>query len=631
MTRETGADPDEVRAMSATDFNANLRDLQFVLFEQLGAQELCKLTPFEDFSVSDFQLVLTEAARFAKEVLGPANRPADAVGCTYTAATDPGGIPGVTTPPALREAWQQFREAGWICMNGHQEHGGQGLPTVVAMLAGELFTGSCCSLALCSLLTQGVIHILEKFGTDEMKHVYLPKLFAGEWTGTMVLTEAQAGSDVGASRARARKLDDGTYVVSGEKVFITYGDHDLADNVVHLVLARTEGAPVGTKGLSLFVVPKYLPKADGSVGAFNDVRCSGIEHKMGIHGSATCTMSFGEDGQCRGWILGREGDGIRIMFHMMNEARIDCGVQGSAQASAAYLNALSYARERTQGTHILAGKDPDAAKVTIDQHPDVRRMLLSMKAYAEGMRALLASTAKLVDLSLYARTDEEKAAAQARLDLLTPICKAHCSDMGFQVCHTAVQAYGGYGYLRDYPVEQYLRDVRISSIYEGTNGIQAMDLLGRKLPMQGGKVFGGWVADILGLARELDADPVLGDAARSLAAATGALGKAAQVLAGLAREKTDEAFLHASAFLTIMGDVAIGHQLLLQARLAAPKVTELVGAAPTAEAVAASPEATFYAGKLAAARWFAANVLPLRRAMADVIGAGDRTPLDVVF
>jgi len=618
--------------MSATEFNVNLRDLQFVLFEQLGAKDLCKLAAFKDFSASDFQLVLTEAARFAKEVLGPANRPADAVGCTYTAAAGNGGIPTVTTPPALKAAWQQFRESGWICMNGHQEHGGQGLPTVVAMLAGELFTGSCCALALCSLLTQGVIHILEKFGTEEMKHVYLAKLFAGEWTGTMVLTEAQAGSDVGASRARARKLADGSYAISGEKVFITYGEHDMADNIVHLVLARAEGAPAGTKGLSLFVVPKYLPNADGSVGAFNDVRCSGIEHKMGIHGSPTCTLSFGEDGECRGWILGREGDGIRIMFHMMNEARIDCGVQGSAQASGAYLNALSYARERLQGAHLLAGKDPDAPKVTIDQHPDVRRMLLSMKAYAEGMRALLASTALLVDLSTHAATEEERAAAQARLDLLTPICKAHCSDMGFQVCHTAVQAYGGYGYLRDYPVEQYLRDVRISAIYEGTNGIQAMDLLGRKLPMQGGKVFGAWVADILALARELDGDAQLGDAARSLAGATTALGKAAQHLAGLARAKTEEAFLHASAFLAIMGDVAIGHQLLLQARIAAPKVAQLCGAAPRPEAIAASSEATFYAGKIAAARWFAANVLPQRRAMAEIIVVGgDRTPLDVVL
>ena len=618
--------------MSETDFNVNLRDLQFVLFEQLKAGDLCNLPPFEDFSTDDFKMIIDEAARFAKEVLGPANRPGDTIGSQYASAAQPGAIPTVTTPAPTRAAWEAFREAGWICMNGGMEHGGQGLPTTVAVMAGELFAGANCSLSLCALLTQGVIHILEKFAPAEMKEAYLPKLFSGEWTGTMVLTEAGAGSDVGASKTRARKAPDGDhYLISGEKIFITYGEHDMADNIVHLVLARAEGAPAGTKGLSLFVVPKYLLNTDGSVGAFNDVRCAGIEHKLGIHASPTCTMSFGEDGACRGWLLGREGDGIRIMFHMMNEARIDCGFQGAAQASAAYLSALSYARERVQGSSLLAGKDPSAPKVTIDQHPDVRRMLLSMKAYVEGMRALLMSTALYHDLADHAEDDTERAAAKARLDLLTPVCKAHCSDMGFQVCHTAVQVYGGYGYLRDYPVEQYLRDVRIAAIYEGANGIQAMDLLGRKLPMQGGKVFQSWLGEVVGLAKELEGDALLGGAAKSLAATGNALGKAAMHLATLARERVDEAFLHASPFLAVMGDVAIGHQLLLQARIAAPKVVDLIGEAPSRDAIARSPEATFYAGKVECARWFAANVLPVRAAEAAGLASGDRTPLDVVL
>jgi alkylation response protein AidB-like acyl-CoA dehydrogenase len=616
--------------MSETEFNANLRDIQFVLFEQLHVEELCKLAPFKDFGKADFQLVLSEAARFAKEVLGPANRPADAVGCSYEKPAQAGGVPVVKTPPALREAWQQFRQAGWICMNGGQEHGGQGLPTTVAALAGELFTGSCCALALCSLLTQGVIHVLEKFGADELKAVILPKLFSGEWTGTMVLTEAQAGSDVGASKTRAKKTDDGNYLISGEKIFITCGDHDLADNIVHLVLARVEGALAGTKGLSLFVVPKFRVNADGSLGAFNDVRCSGIEHKMGINGSPTCTMSFGEDGDCRGTLLGREGDGIRIMFHMMNEARIDCGFQGQSQASAAYLNALDYARQRVQGSSIKDGKDPNAPKVTIDQHPDVRRMLISMKAYAEGLRALLASMARLVDLSQHAATPEEREAAGARLELLTPIGKAHGSDMGFQACHTAVQVFGGYGYLRDYPVEQYLRDVRISSIYEGANGIQAMDLLGRKLPMAGGKVFQAWAEEVVATARELADDERMGAAARKLIEATTALGKAAAYLGGIARQRVEVAFLHASPFLAVMGDVAIAHQLLVQAGIAKPKLFAIVGT-PSAEAIANSPEATFYAGKAECARWFCANVLPQRIAQAEAICTGDTSPLEIVF
>ena len=611
--------------MSETDYTVNLRDLHFVLFEQVGTSALTKLPPFRDYSESDFKMVVDEAVRFAREVLAPVNRPSDEQGCTFSSGQ-------VSVPGGIRSAWQAYREAGWICMNGGAEHGGQGLPTTVAIAAGEVFTGSCLSLALCSLLTQGVIHVLERFAPEEMQNIYLPKLFGGDWTGTMVLTEAQAGSDVGASKTRARKAASGShYLIEGEKIFITCGDHDLAENIVHLVLARVEGAQAGTKGLSLFVVPKLRVGDDGSLGELNDVRCTGIEHKMGIHGSPTCTMSFGEDGDCRGYLLGDEGQGIRIMFHMMNEARIDCGVQGSALANTSFLNALSYAQQRVQGSTLADARNPEAPRVTIDKHPDVRRMLLTMKAYSEAMRGFLVSTARLIDISEHSENEEERAEARARLELLTPICKAHCSDMGFMVCNLAIQAYGGFGYLTDYPVEQALRDVRIASIYEGTNGIQAMDLLGRKLPMKGGKVFQGYLEEILTLTGALDDDPRLGEAARGLTRAVKALGGAARHLGALARENTDEAFLHASSLLSVMGDCALGYTLLQQAQIARARLTALLSDAPSQAAVAGSPEATFYAGKIDAARHFAATVLPPRTAEAEAIVNGNSAPLDVVF
>ena len=611
--------------MSSTEFNVNLRDLQFVLFEQLKVDDLCKMKAFADFSVDDFRMIVDEAARFAREAVAPANRPGDEIGCRFEKGD-------VKVPDPVKKAWHAYREAGWICMNGHAAHGGQGLPTTISISVGELFTGACCSMSLFALLTQGVIHILERFAPEETQAMYLPKLFAGDWTGTMVLTEGGAGTDVGAAKTKARKAGDGDhYLISGEKIFITAGDHDMAENVVHLVLARVEGAQPGSKGLSLFLVPKFRLNADGTPGDFNDVRCVGIEHKLGIHASPTCTMSFGDDGDCRGQILGREGDGIRIMFHMMNEARIDCGVQGLALGSAAYLNALSYAQERVQGAELSQARNPDAPRATIDKHPDVRRMLLWMKAHVEAMRSLLVSTANLIDVSENGGDESERLRAKGFVELLTPICKARCSDVGFQIATTAVQVYGGYGYTQEYPVEQHLRDVRISAIYEGANGVQAMDLLGRKLGMQKGAVFQAYMKEMGALVRSLADHATLGGAAAELGKAAQAVGETAMYLGVLARERVDEAFLWATDFLQQMGDCVFGYQLLQQATLAAGKLEELVGANPDRDTIANSPEATFYAGKVESARFFAASVLPHCAATAAAVKSGSSAPLDVVF
>ncbi|MEZ4605189.1 MAG: acyl-CoA dehydrogenase family protein, partial [Desulfobacterales bacterium] len=389
-----------------------------------------------------------------------------------------------------------LREGEWIAMTEDPEIGGQGLPHMVAQVAAEYIVGADFSFGAFGFATHGAAKMIEVFGTEKQKELYLGKMYSGQWGGTMVLTEPEAGSDVGALTTTAKKNDDGTYSISGNKIFITCGEHNLTENIVHPVLARIEGAPAGTKGISLFIVPKIWVNDDGSLGDPNDVVCTGIEEKLGLHASPTCQLTFGGKGNCRGVLLGEENKGMRVMFHMMNEARLGVGALGLFNASCAYLYAVNYAKERIQGRDLAEMLNKDAPSVNIIRHPDVRRMLMWMKTHTEGMRSFVYYVSYLFDKMQCADSKEEKTKIDDFIGLLTPIIKSYCTDRGFEATVQAMQVYGGYGYTADYPVERLMRDSKINSIYEGTNGIQAMDLLGRKMGMKKGAVFMEFLGEI---------------------------------------------------------------------------------------------------------------------------------------
>ena len=458
-----------------TSYAAPLADMRFVIHEVVGLEAVAAMPGCEDATPDLVDAVLDEAAKFGAEVLAPLNHPGDAQGCVFE-----NGV--VRTPDGFREAYARFVEGGWNGLPCDPEHGGQGLPRLLSTAVSEIWDAANLSFSLCPMLTLGAVELLMAHGSEQQKAIYLPKLVAGVWNGTMNLTEPQAGSDL--SRVRARAVKDGdVYRITGQKVFITYGEHDFTENIVHMVLARTPDAPPGVKGISLFIVPKFLVNADGSLGARNDLRCVSLEHKMGIHASPTALMSFGDDGGAAGLLVGEENRGLENMFTMMNDARLAVGLEGVAVAERAYQQARDYARERVQGRALGgAGADP----VTIVQHPDVRRMLLSMKAQTEAMRALAYFVAACMDFAKRHPDTQVRRERQMLVDLLTPVVKAWSSDTGIEVANTGVQVHGGMGYIEETGAAQYLRDVRIAAIYEGTNGIQAMDLVGRKVGRDGG-------------------------------------------------------------------------------------------------------------------------------------------------
>jgi alkylation response protein AidB-like acyl-CoA dehydrogenase len=461
---------------------------------------------------------------------------------------------------------------------------------------------------------------VEHFGTEAQKKTYLKKMFTGEWGGTMLLTEPEAGSDVGALTTTAVKNEDGTYSITGSKIFISSGEHDLCENIIHPVLARIEGAPAGTKGISLFLVPKFRVNPDGSPGEFNDVVCTGIEEKMGIHGNATCSLTLGGKGQCVGTLLGEENKGMRAMFLMMNEARLLVGMQGFSCASASFMNAVNYARERVQGRHLLRMMDHSAPSVPIIQHPDVRRMLITMKAYVEGMRSLLYYTGYLSDLKRTADSEEEKAKFQGIIDLLIPICKGYVTDKAWEVCSLGVQVYGGYGFIKEYPQEQLLRDCRITMIYEGTNGIQAMDLLGRKLGLNKGKPIMdlmGEIQNTLVQAKEIE---TLKPMAASVEAALNKLGEVAMHLGGKAMSpEVLTAFAFAYPFMEVSGDVVLAWMLLWRATIAARKL----------EKGAKKKDQAFYEGQVKGAEFFTQTVLPVTQGKMRSILATNPAAIDI--
>jgi alkylation response protein AidB-like acyl-CoA dehydrogenase len=471
---------------------APLADIRFTLDKVVGLGELLQADRFDGLDTDTVYGAIEEAARFITEVFGPLNVIGDLQGSNLVDGA-------VVTPDGWSAAYAKFVDAGWGALPFDPEYGGGGFPDLIGIVLQEMMVASNMSFSLCPLLTQGAIHALEEVADAELTERYLSKLVTGEWTGTMNLTEPEAGSDVGALRTRAVPNGDGTYAITGNKIFITYGDHEMTENIVHLVLARTPDAPPGTKGISCFLVPKYLANADGSIGSRNDLKCVSLEHKMGIHASPTCVMSYGDDGGATGWLLGNEFDGMRVMFIMMNMARLSVGVQGLGIGERATQASIRYANERLQGQ--LPGREKGKS-VAIVEHPDVRRTLLTMRAYSEAMRALLYEAVAAYDLSRHANDAEQREAARELCELLTPVAKAWATDLGVELASHAVQVHGGMGYVEETGVAQLLRDSRIAPIYEGTNGIQAMDLVGRKVPMR----MGGVVTDLIARMRDLDKD-----------------------------------------------------------------------------------------------------------------------------
>ncbi len=592
-------------------YKADLRELFFVLFEQYDFNAFAGKGPFEGWDEDTARSVLKETYRISTEVLGPLNSSGDREGCKVVDGR-------VITPKGFKEAWKQLYEAGLKQISVAPEFGGQGAPNALYALIEELTSGANTAFNMYPGLAWGAAEVIAECGTEAQKKTYVEKMFNGTWGGTMCLTEPHAGSDVGAAVSRAVKQADGTYKISGTKIFISGGDHDLAENIVHLVLARVDGAPAGTKGLSLFIVPRVRD------GKSNDVAVASIEHKMGINGSATCVLNFGENDACFGELVGMvENQGMPQMFRMMNGARIAVGIQGMAVASSAYLNALEYAKDRKQGAHYKQFKDPKAPRVAIIEHPDVRRMLLEMKAITEGIRSLVVKLAAHRDqFALYSGKDDDKAAYhQGQVDLLTPLVKAYSSEESFRLCALAQQVYGGAGFLKDWPVEQYTRDAKIFSIYEGTTHIQSMDLVGRKLGQNGGANFQAFMGDLNTFVEANRGSATFGRELELLSGASEALVGWAMGMMGWAQGgKLELVPLVANRFLMAMSELAVGY-LLLDAGV---KAEAKLKALPEGHV-----DRAFYEGKKFSALWYARNMLPQVKHHAEVALLEDLTPVEI--
>lgn len=600
-------------------YRVDLQDIEFQIFDWLQVDDLLGAEAFGEWDRETLKMVLQEATELAVRELAPINAEGDRKGVTWKDGS-------VAVPPSVHGAWKLFRDGGWLGISGAPEFGGLGLPATVGSALNEIFAGANLSFSLVTLLTRGACELIEHHGDDALRARFCERMIHGEWTGTMCLTEPQAGSDVGASTTSAHKLEDGTYSIAGEKIFITSGEHDLADNIVHAVLARTPDAPAGSRGLSLFIVPKRWVEQDGSLGADNDVYCAGVEHKLGIHASPTCSMLFGREERCRGFLLGEEGQGLRLMFDMMNAARIEVGIEGVAVASASYYAARDYALERKQMRHWdrASGR---RGQVQILEHPDVRRLLFTSYSYIQAMRALLMRTSFYLDQSKVTE-GEERERYKALVALLTPVCKAWPTDWGFRITEWTLQVFGGYGYTRDYPAEQYLRDAKIASLYEGTNGIQALDFVGRKLSMAGGAPLRGLLQEMRETVERLRADDTLGGAAEQLALG---LDRFEQILQEVPRQ--DEAqlllTLNAVPMTDLVGAVLGGGLLLQQAELAGRRLDEILegkglkaGDEAATELLASHDTASFLHNKVQSALHFCYRAVPVAAAQSNaVLGA----------
>ncbi len=590
---------------------ADRRDVDFVLHEQLNVAQLSQFERFEEFNKKTIDMVVSEARNLAIKELLPYLKEADEEGCSF----DNGKV---TVPKAFHRAYALFCKGEWIAMCDDPKWGGQGMPSTVALAANNYFNGANYPFMLHNILSHGAGKLVECFGTDKQKELFLEKMYTGVWGGSMLLTEPEAGSDVGALTTKAVPNGDGTYSITGNKIFISSGENDLVDNIIHPVLARIEGAPAGTAGISLFLVPKFWIHDDGSQGDFNDVICTGIEEKMGIHGSPTCSMALGGKGQCRGTLLGQENRGMSAMFVMMNEARLHVGMQGFACASASYLNSLNYARDRVQGAALTAAKGSPG--VPIIQHPDIRRILLTMKSYSEGMRSILYYVGLMEDMIKVSEDDADKQRYQGIIDVLVPVAKGYITDRAFDMCSQGVQVFGGYGFTKEYPQEQLLRDCKITQIYEGTNGIQAMDLLGRKLGLNKGKAFTDLLAEVqktIDTAKQIQELTPLAD---MVDAAVVKLMETAQSLGAVMGAKNiAAAFVQAHPFLDVTGDTLMGWMLLWRATIA----TQKLGDSPKKKDIA------FYEGQIKSAQFFIHSVLPVARGKMEVIMTGDTAAVDI--
>jgi alkylation response protein AidB-like acyl-CoA dehydrogenase len=622
----TNDNPKLKKGCAMAQIIADRGDIDFVLYEQFHVEEFTRHPQYDSFNKKTFDLMISEARNLAIQEILPTFAEGDREGAKYENGQ-------VKVPGCYHRPFQLMREGEWTAMTADPEFGGQGLPQCIAQAAAEYLVGANYAFTLYGFVGHAAGELIEYFGTEKQKKLFLKKMYTGQWSGTMQLTEPQAGSDIGAITTSAAKNADGTYSLSGNKTFITAGDQDLTENIIHPVLARIEGAPEGTKGISLFIVPKIWVNDDGSLAAPNDIVCTAIEDKMGIHGSATCSMTLGGKGNCRGLLLGEENKGLRLMFHMMNNARLAVGVIGFTCASSAYLYALNYARERLQGKDLAEILDPDAPQVPIIRHPDVRRMLMWMKAHVEGMRSLIYFVSTAFDKRDCADSDAEREYYQGLIDLLTPVVKSYCSERGFEVCVEAMQVYGGYGYMRDYPLEQLLRDCKIASIYEGTNGIQAMDLLGRKLGMKKGEVFMNYLAEMQKTVADAKAISGLQDLAAKVESAINRLGDTAMHMGQTALSPDLKiAFAFAKPFLDVIGDVSLAWMMLWRAAIALPKLEKIAGGPDTKarrQKPAKNKKAAFYQGQLQTANYFINAVLPIAIGRMEAIASSDASTLEI--
>ncbi|MBF0201080.1 MAG: acyl-CoA dehydrogenase [Desulfamplus sp.] len=590
---------------------ADRRDVDFVLHEQFGIEQLSEHECFADFNAKTIDMIVSEARQLAIKELLPLMGEGDLEGCTFHDGQ-------VKVPGSFHRAYDLFRKGGWIAMCEDTAWGGQGMPATVALAADNYFNAANYPFMLHNILAQGAGKLIERFGTELQKKLFLKNLYSGQWGGSMLLTEPDAGSDVGALTTKALPNGDGTYSITGNKIFISSGETDLVPNIIHPVLARIEGAPPGTAGISLFLVPKIWVNHDGSLGEPNDIICTGIEEKMGIHASPTCSMALGSRDICRGTLLGEENRGMRAMFVMMNRARLHVGMQGFSCASASYLNALAYARRRIQGKSPEASTDADP-RVPIIEHPDVRRMLLTMKSFTEGMRSLLFYTGFMEDMARVAGSHGEKALYQGRIDILIPVAKGYVTDRAFEMCSLGVQILGGYGFTRDFPQEQLLRDCKITQIFEGTNGIQAMDLLGRKLGRDQGPF-----EELLQEAQKTVARAREVSALKGIARALEGNILKLKAVAGHLRKKLQSgdipwAFAQAHPFLEVTGDTLTAWMLLWRALTAVQKL----------ESASGKKDISFYEGQLRSAGFFMGSVLPVSLGRMEAILLDDRSVADM--
>lgn len=586
-------------------YKAPLRDMRFVLYDVMDGDGLAALPGLSDFTRDLVDPILDEAARLSEEVLFPLNRSGDEEGCRFE-----NGV--VYTPAGFRDAYDRFREGGWTALACDPAYGGQGAPSVVATLFQEMMCASNLSFGIYPGLSHGAYVALAAYGSEALKDAYLPKLVDGTWSGTMCLTEPHCGTDLGLIRTRAVPRDDGSYAITGTKIFISAGEHDLTENIVHLVLAKLPGAPKGTAGISLFLVPKFLPGDDGRPGMRNGVACGSIEHKMGITASATCVMNFDA---ATGWLVGEPHKGMRAMFAMMNSERLAVGVQGLGLAEVSLQNAVAYSRDRLQGRSIAGTKAPDKPADPIIVHPDVRRMLLTARAYTEGSRALALWAARSIDIAKHHPDPETRQEADDFVQLITPVVKALLTDLGYEVTNLGMQVYGGHGYIREHGQEQYVRDCRIAQIYEGTNGIQALDLIGRKMPAHTGRYLRRFFHPVGDYIETRLGDPAMTPLVQPLGKAFTRLQQASATLARKGLARPEEAAAAASEYLRLFGLVALGYLWARMAETARAKASE------------GDPDG-FYRAKTITARFYMDRVLPQTGALFSQIMSGADAILD---